>query len=176
MATIPTNRPHPPKPTPTQPPLTFVTGCQTHHVRKPRQAAPPSPLADALAQVGDRWTLLAIAALLERPKRFNDLQEELHGIAPNVLSARLKALAEHALVVARPYSDRPPRFVYELSDSGRELGGALRLLADWGARGAGDGEPLRHAACGTTLEARWWCPACEQTVDDPDAEDEVIHV
>jgi DNA-binding HxlR family transcriptional regulator len=145
-------------------------------VRKPRPAAPPSPLADALAQVGDRWTLLAIAALLDAPKRFNELQEELHGIAPNVLSARLKALAEHALVVARPYSDRPPRFVYELSDSGRELAGALRLLADWGARSAGGGEPLRHAVCGTALEARWWCPACERTVDDPDTEDEVIHV
>ena len=145
-------------------------------VRKPRHPAPPSPLADALAQVGDRWTLLAIAALLEQPKRFNELQEELQGIAPNVLSARLKSLTEHALIVARPYSDRPPRFVYELSDSGRELGGALRLLADWGARSAGGGEPLRHAACGTALEARWWCPSCEQTVDDPDAEDEVIHI
>ena len=63
-----------------------------------------------------------------------------------MLSARLKALTEHALIVARPYSDRPPRFVYELSDSGRELGGALRLLADWGARSAGGGEPLRHSA------------------------------
>ena len=142
----------------------------------PRPAAPPSPLADALAQVGDRWTLLAIASLLDGPKRFNELQHELQGIAPNVLSARLKALSENALIVARPYSDRPPRFVYELSDSGRELAGALRLLADWGARSAGGGEPLRHAVCGTALEARWWCPTCEQTVDDPDAEDEVIHV
>jgi DNA-binding HxlR family transcriptional regulator len=144
--------------------------------RRPRPAAPATPLADALARVGDRWTLLAIAALLERPKRFNELQEELRGIAPNVLSARLKALAENALVVARPYSDRPPRFVYELSDSGRELAGALRLLADWGARTAGGGEPLRHVACGTALEARWWCPTCERTVDDPDAEDEVVHL
>src|SRR3954467_3260231 len=155
-------------------------------MRRPRHPAPSSPLADALARVGDRWTLLAVAALLERPMRFNELQDELGGIAPNVLSARLKALSEHALIVARPYSDRPPRFVYELSDSGRELGGALRLPAGrggaWrvlragGARGAGGGEPLRHSVCGTALEARWWCPACEQTVDDPDAEDEVVHV
>ena len=141
-----------------------------------RRPAPAGPLSDALARVGDRWTLLVIAALLEGPKRFNELQEELGGIAPNVLSARLKALAEHALVVARPYSDRPPRFVYELSDSGRELAGALRLLADWGARSAGGGEPLRHTACGTPLEARWWCPTCEETVDDLDAGDEVIHL
>ena len=139
-----------------------------------KQRAPASPLADALARVGDRWTLLVVAALLDGPKRFNDLQEELEGIAPNVLSARLKALGEQALVVAQPYSERPPRFAYELSESGRELAGALRLLADWGAR-TGGGEPYRHEACGGVLEARWYCPACEVVVDDPDAED-VIEV
>lgn len=141
-----------------------------------RGIVPPSPLADALARVGDRWTLLIVAELLDGPKRFNELQDELGGIAPNVLSARLKGLAVNALVVARPYSDRPPRFAYELSDSGRELAGALRLLADWGARSAGLAEPLRHGACGTTLQARWWCPTCEAPVDDPDAEDELIRV
>ena len=133
-----------------------------------------SSLDDALARVGDRWTLLAIAALLDGPRRFNELQDELDGIAPNVLSARLKALTEQALVIAQPYNDRPPRFVYELSEPGRELAGALRLLADWGAR-TGGGEPYRHEACGTALEARWWCPSCEAVVDDP-GDDEVVHI
>src|SRR3954468_11364744 len=86
-----------------------------------RQPPAASPLADALSRVGDRWTLLAVAALLDGPRRFNELQEALDGIAPNILSARLKALGEHALVVARPYSEPPPRFVYELTESGREL-------------------------------------------------------
>ena len=133
--------------------------------------APPSPLADALARVGDRWTLLVVAALLDGPKRFNELQDELDGIAPNVLSARLKRLSEEALVVAQPYTSRPPRLVYELSASGRELAGALRLLADWGSRRSEAGEPIRHSLCGTPLEARWYCPACEAVVDDPDAGD-----
>jgi DNA-binding HxlR family transcriptional regulator len=141
--------------------------------RRPSRAA-TSPLADALARVGDRWTLLVVAALLDGPRRFNELQEDLDGIAPNVLSARLKSLAEQALVVAQPYSDRPPRFIYELTESGRELAGALRLLADWGAR-SGGGEPYRHHVCGSALEARWWCPSCEQIVDDP-ADDEIVHV
>jgi DNA-binding HxlR family transcriptional regulator len=141
----------------------------------PRRARPATtPLADALERVGDRWTLLVVAALLDGPRRFNELQEELDGIAPNVLSARLKALTEQALVVAQLYRERPPRFVYELTESGRELAGALRLLADWGAR-TGGGEPYRHETCGTALEARWWCPSCEQVVDDP-ADDEVVHV
>jgi len=141
----------------------------------PRRRTPAAtPLADALARVGDRWTLLTVAELLDGPLRFNELQERLAGIAPNVLSSRLKALTEEALVVTQAYSERPPRFVYELSESGRELAGALRLLADWGAR-TGGGEPYRHEACGTALEARWWCPSCEQVVDDP-ADDELIHV
>ena len=141
--------------------------------RRRRPAA--SPLADALARVGDRWTLLVVAALLDGPLRFNELQAQLEGIAPNVLSARLKTLTEQALVVTQAYSERPPRFVYELSESGRELAGALRLLADWGAR-TGGGEPYRHEVCGTALEARWWCPSCEQVVDDPADDGEVVHV
>jgi len=144
--------------------------------RRRHAHAPTSPLADALARIGDRWTLLVIAALLDGERRFNELQEELDGIAPNVLSGRLKLLTEQALIVARPYSDRPPRFVYELSASGRELAGALRLLADWGARTAGDEEPLRHAACGTPLEARWWCPDCDVPVDDAADDGDVVHV
>ena len=94
----------------------------------PRRASPSSPLADALSRVGDRWSLLLVAALLDGPKRFNDLQAELEGIAPNVLSARLKSLTEQALVVQQAYSEHPPRFVYELSEAGTELAGALRLL------------------------------------------------
>jgi DNA-binding HxlR family transcriptional regulator len=142
-----------------------------------RRRRPPAatPLADALGRVGDRWTLLLVAALLDGPRRFNELQDELAGIAPNVLSARLKALGEQALIVAEPYSERPPRFAYELTDAGRELAGALRLLADWGARTGGAAEPYRHEACGTALEARWWCPTCGVVVEDPD-DDDLVHV
>ena len=132
-----------------------------------------SPLAAALASVGDRWTLHVVAALLDGPRRFGDLQEEVGGIAPNVLSQRLRRLEDDGLVIAQPYSERPPRFVYELSEAGRGLAGVLRLLIDWGAR-TGGGEPYRHEPCGTALEARWWCPTCGEVVDDPG--DEVVHV
>jgi DNA-binding HxlR family transcriptional regulator len=131
----------------------------------------PSALSEALDRVGDRWTLLLVEALLDGPRRFGDLQVALPGIAPNVLTQRLRHLEREALVVVRPYSRRPPRFTYELTDSGTELAGALRLLADWGARQSENVEPLRHEACGTALEARWWCPACQLAVDEDDATD-----
>jgi DNA-binding HxlR family transcriptional regulator len=130
----------------------------------------PSPLAEAVARVGDRWSLLIVQALLGGTRRFNELLDELGGIAPNVLSQRLKHLERETLVVSRPYSRRPPRFSYELSAAGQELAGALRLLAQWGAQRAG-GETLRHEECGTPLEARWYCPTCARTVEDHEAGD-----
>ena len=134
-------------------------------------AEAPSPLAAALERVGDRWTLLIVEALLDGPRRFGDLAEAVPGIAPNILTQRLRHLEREALLVARPYSERPPRFAYELSETGAELAGALRLLADWGARQSESAEPLRHELCGSALEARWWCPACETVVDEDDATD-----
>jgi len=135
------------------------------------QTRPTSALAAALERVGDRWTLLVVEALLDGPLRFGDLLEQVDGIAPNILTERLRRLQRGGLAVSRPYSERPPRFVYELTASGAELAGALRLLADWGARQSEDAEPLRHSACGGELEARWWCPSCEVTVDEDEAED-----
>jgi DNA-binding HxlR family transcriptional regulator len=126
-----------------------------------------SALAEALAAVGDRWTLLVVEALLEGARRFNDLQDQIAGIAPNILTERLRRLEREGLVIAQPYSERPPRYVYELTAAGRELAGVLTLLSDWGARHAGGPEPARHDACGTPLEVRWYCPTCEEPVQEP---------
>jgi DNA-binding HxlR family transcriptional regulator len=128
-------------------------------------------IARALDAVGDRWTLLVVEALLDGPRRFNELGELVAGIAPNILSARLRTLEQDGLVLAEPYSERPRRFVYELTDAGRELAGALRLLAQWGARRSEHGEALQHGACGTSLEARWYCPTCDRVVSEDEAAD-----
>ncbi len=137
--------------------------------------AEPSPLEEAVARVGDRWALLIVSALLDGPRRFNDLQADVAGIAPNVLSQRLRTLEQHGVVMATPYSERPPRFVYQLTAAGAELAGALRLLAQWGAGQSPDTvEPLRHSPCGTPLEARWYCPTCGRVEGDAaTAEDDV---
>lgn len=133
-----------------------------------------SGLEEALDRVGDRWTMLVVDALLERPRRFGELQAAVEGIATNVLSQRLRRLEEAGVVVARAYSRRPARFAYELTGSGRELAGVLAFLARWGTerRGEGGGEgALRHGECGTPVDVRWYCPTCDVVVAEGGAHD-----
>lgn len=127
--------------------------------------APPSALVAALDRVGDRWSLLIVDVLLDRPRRFGELRDALPSIAPNILTDRLRRLERERILVAAPYSTRPPRMEYTLTGDGRDLASALRLLADWGSRRTG-GEPLRHDRCGTPLQARWYCPTCALPVSD----------
>ncbi|HSK89904.1 MAG TPA: helix-turn-helix domain-containing protein, partial [Euzebyales bacterium] len=110
---------------------------------------------------------------LQGPRRFGELQHVVEGIAPNILSSRLKQLERDSVVVARPYQDRPPRYAYELTASGYELAGALRLLAQWGAV-EGDGDAIRHRGCGTVVEARWYCPTCVTVLTDDDTDEQII--
>jgi len=138
---------------------------------RPASRSTPA-LEAALDRVGDRWSLLIVEALLEAPRRFNELGEDLPGIAPNILTDRLRRLERAGILRSSPYQERPTRFTYELTADGRALASALRLLADWGARRSNDVEPLRHAACGTALEARFFCPTCSAVVDAADAHEE----
>ncbi len=114
-------------------------------------------------------------ALLAGPLRYGELQAQVARIAPNILADRLRRLEADGLLTATAYAERPPRFEYRLTAEGRALAGALRLLADWGARQAdvhaGDASALRHGPCGTVLEARWFCPTCGEVVDANAAEE-----
>jgi DNA-binding HxlR family transcriptional regulator len=147
-----------------------MTTPRTRATGKTTEPRVGSSLDAALARIGDRWSLLVVAALLDGPLRFKDLSSAVTGIAPNILTERLRRLGRSGVIAAVPYSARPVRVEYRLTEDGQELGSVLRMLAGWGGSAtAGDGP--RHAACGTTLEARWFCPTCARSVEAADGSD-----
>jgi len=126
----------------------------------PKRYGQACPVAKSLELVGDRWTLLLIRDLLRGPRRFQDFQESLAGIPPNILSDRLKLMEEHALVTRRFYSDHPPRAEYVLTDKGRELRMVVGALAAWGSRHVHRQTALVHAECGHPVEVEYVCRRC----------------
>ena len=97
--------------------------------------APHCPVASALDQIGEKWTLLILRDLTLHPsRRFQDLIESLKGCAPNTLSARLSSLEEAGLIERRLYEQHPPRMEYVLTDKGRQVRPVLKALKAWGLK------------------------------------------
>ena len=90
-------------------------------------------IAGTLDVLGDRWSLLIVRDLLLRDAlRFADLAAAAEGVPTNTLADRLHPLEEHGIVAREPYSDRPPRYRYRLTDRGRDLAPVLDAMATWG--------------------------------------------
>jgi DNA-binding HxlR family transcriptional regulator len=118
----------------------------------------------ATRRVGDRWSLRVVGALLDGDHTFGELARAIDGIAPTILTSRLRSLQRMALVTAVPYETRPVRMRYALTEPGRRLGASISSLAEWGADREGGSPPQVHAACGAAVEMRPWCPMCDRVV------------
>jgi DNA-binding HxlR family transcriptional regulator len=91
------------------------------------------PVALALDDVGERWTLMIVRDLAFGPLRFSDLLTTNPGIGPNLLTQRLKMLALRGIVARRTLPPPAGSTVYELTPKGRDLLPVLVELARWGA-------------------------------------------
>ena len=110
-------------------------------------------LAKALELVGERWTLLIVRELLERPRRYSDLLEDVPGVSTDVLVARLRDMEEHGLVVRRRLPAPASSKVYELTELGEELRVPVNALSRWGLQllGPRDSEEFRPHWLATSL-------------------------
>lgn len=101
------------------------------------------PVDRGLMRVGDRWSMLVLRDIERGMTRYEQLRTSL-GIAPNILSRRLSALAEAGLIVKTRYSQRPPRDEYLLTDAGRDFLPILMAIGAWGRKYNGEGALSQH--------------------------------
>jgi DNA-binding HxlR family transcriptional regulator len=101
-------------------------------------------ISRSLEVVGDKWTLLIVRDLLWHGKHtFAALQGSAEKIPTNILADRLQRLAEWGLVSREQYQDRPPRFAYRLTETGKGLEPALIQILRWGHQVLDGGMPER---------------------------------
>ena len=90
------------------------------------------PIARALDVLGDRWTLLIMRELLIGDQRFTDLRMHLPGIAPTLLTQRLRTMIDNGLVATKELPPPAARSVYTATEHGRSVIPVMRSLAVWG--------------------------------------------
>ncbi len=89
------------------------------------------PAARALECVGEWWSILILRDAFHGLSRFDEFQASL-GIAPNILTRRLKHLTQNGLLERRQYNQRPPRYEYRLTAKGRDFFPVLAAMLAWG--------------------------------------------
>ncbi|MET8415913.1 winged helix-turn-helix transcriptional regulator [Streptomyces sp. NPDC005134] len=146
----------------------------------------PCSAAAALQVVGEKWALLAVREIFFGNHRFEAIARNT-GAPRDRLAARLRSLEHAGVVERRPYSERPPRHEYHLTEAGRDLAPVIRALLDWGDRWVHEEPPvvMVHEPVATTdaesrgeggdegdgahrhghdLDASWICRTCGEEV------------
>ncbi|WP_414938283.1 winged helix-turn-helix transcriptional regulator [Amycolatopsis sp. cmx-11-51] len=139
-------------------------------------------LAAALDVIGERWTLLILRELLIGPVRFNEMSENLPGIGPNLLTDRLRLLAEHGLVRTEPVPGDGRGKRYLLTGLGTSLLPSILGLAKWGMQFLTEDDAVNGAS-----RSAWGFLAVQAMIDPAEVpevdesyefrvDDEVFHI
>ena len=98
-----------------------------------KEELPPCPVATTVQLIGNKWRLLILRNLMERPYRFNELLNSLPGLSQKVLTDNLRFMEYSGIVTRTVYSEVPPRVEYSLSPLGATMKPILDVLGQWGA-------------------------------------------
>jgi len=103
-----------------------------------RNKAPPPPpgcpMAACMAVLGGAWTPSLIWKLSGDARRFGELQHDIPGISPKMLTTRLRELEAKGVVVRKVVPSSPPSVEYSLSELGRELVPVINTIVRVGTR------------------------------------------
>jgi DNA-binding HxlR family transcriptional regulator len=130
-------------------------------------------IARSLELIGERWSMLVLREIFRGHRRFGEMQAAL-GVARNVLAARLDRLVDEGILERRPYSERPRRDEYFLTEKGLDLWPVLVDLLHWGDKHmpmpGGPPTILVHKGeCGGRINDRRICERCGSELGPRDA-------
>ncbi|MFF7791765.1 winged helix-turn-helix transcriptional regulator [Streptomyces sp. NPDC007991] len=130
----------------------------------------PCSIADTLALVGEKYSLLVLREVCLGNGRFDQLVRNI-GAPRDILATRLRRLVDAGILVKQPYSERPQRFTYKPTRAGLELEPVLMTLMAWGDRHLrtdGDRPMVVEHSCGRALTPVVTCRACADEVRHED--------
>ena len=88
----------------------------------------------AMEIIGKKWMGSILRVLMHGTHRYNEILLAIPGISDRLLTERLRGLEAEGLVVRHIASTSPIRVEYELTEAGRELDLAVRVISMWAVK------------------------------------------
>jgi DNA-binding HxlR family transcriptional regulator len=124
-------------------------------VKRSRSFNKECSIARAMDVVGDRWSILLLREAYYGTRRFDEFQFYL-GVAPNILSTRLKKFVDLGMMTRVPLPEHGGRYEYRLTKKGRDFFPTYLALKKWGddwlAEAAGPQVVFRDRSSGRQIE------------------------
>jgi DNA-binding HxlR family transcriptional regulator len=104
--------------------------------RKP-PSAPPDPYATGcptrmlLDRIGDKWMVLTLSLIRDKPRRFNALRRDIEGVTQKMLSQTLRQMERDGLVSRTVSPTMPVSVEYAITPLGQTLAAVLDGLQAW---------------------------------------------
>jgi len=89
-------------------------------------------LNDTMNVLSGKWKLPVIGALMFGKKRFKELERDIPGITPRMLSKELKDLEINGIITRTVHDTIPVTVEYQLTPSGKEFHRVLDAMIEWG--------------------------------------------
>ena len=127
------------------------------------------PIARALDVLGDRWTLLIMRELIIGDQRFTDLRNHLPGIAPTLLTQRLRVMTDQGLIASKELPPPAARSIYTATERGRSVMPVMRSLAKWGVpllEEPADDQYIRPWTCANAMIAAYYDSGAAAGIDE----------
>ncbi|PID48037.1 MAG: transcriptional regulator [Proteobacteria bacterium] len=90
------------------------------------------PVSTTLDIFNDKWKLFIIWHLIDKKKRFKELNEDLCDITQKTLTIKLRELEERKIINRKVYAQIPPKVEYSLTPIGQKLKPVLEEMYKWG--------------------------------------------
>ena len=90
------------------------------------------PVRDVLDIINGKWKLPILIALSFGTKRFKELERDVEGITPKMLSKELRDLEMNQLIERKVYDSVPVSVEYSLTEYGKSLDTVIAALREWG--------------------------------------------
>jgi DNA-binding HxlR family transcriptional regulator len=100
-------------------------------MKRSRSSNKECSVARAMEVVGDRWSILVLREAYYGTRRFDEFQYYL-GVAPNILSTRLKKFVDLGMMTRVPLPGHGGRYEYLLTKKGRDFFPTYLALKKWG--------------------------------------------
>jgi len=90
------------------------------------------PVRFGMSQFGDKWSFLIIRDLMFKGRKYyHEFMEAGEGISTNILAARLSDLENNEIISKSKDPLKGSRFVYTLTQKGKELMPMMLAMMDW---------------------------------------------